>query len=173
MRVIGLGFVEFKTAWQSSKDETVGSLADLTATLVDILREERERREDDELPTLAVVPIMKRMEFKALGDPTVQAGLLADCIKDVPAEELLVLAEERRIALEEAGEIDRLGDIMPPLPPPLDDSIIGTQLEVCWRYWRAPTAVEIAKGEKRKKIGVPIWCEGEVVLVANGTTTTE
>ena len=36
-----------------------------------------------------------------------------------------------------------------------------------------PTPEEIANGEKRKKIGVPIWCEGEVVLVANGTTTTE
>ena len=28
-------------------------------------------------------------------------------------------------------------------------------------------------GEKRKKIGIKIWCEGEIVLIANGTTTTE
>ena len=28
-------------------------------------------------------------------------------------------------------------------------------------------------GEKRKKIGVKIWCEGEVVQVANGTTDKE
>eukprot|EP00966_Prymnesium_polylepis_P314858 7275300-Prymnesium_polylepis.1 len=62
---------------------------------------------------------------------------------------------------------------MPEEPPPLDESIIGTKFEVCWRYWRAPTAAEIAKGDKRKKIGVKIWCEGEAVLVANGTTTTE
>ena len=30
----------------------------------------------------------------------------------------------------------------------------------------------MAAGEKRKKIGVKIWCEGEVTHVANGTTTT-
>ena len=44
----------------------------------------------------------------------------------------------------------------------------------CWgRYWRTPTDAEVANGEKRKKIQEKIWCEGEVVLVANGTTTTE
>ena len=40
-------------------------------------------------------------------------------------------------------------------------------------YWRKPTDEEKAAGEKRKKIGVPIWCEGEVVQVANGTTDKE
>jgi hypothetical protein len=49
----------------------------------------------------------------------------------------------------------------------------GSWLEVCWRYWRPPTEEEVAKGEKRKKIGEKIWCEGEVVLVANGTSTLE
>eukprot|EP00966_Prymnesium_polylepis_P090278 2090845-Prymnesium_polylepis.1 len=173
MRVIGLGFVEFKTAWSSSKDETVGTVADLTLTLTEILMDEADRRRSGELPLVAVVPIMKRKSFRELGDPTVQAGALADCIKELPAEELLERAEQQRIALEEAGEIDRLADVMPPLPPPIDDAIIGTMLEVCWRYWRVPTAEEIAKGEKRKKIGVKIWCEGEIVLIANGTTITE
>ena len=32
------------------------------------------------------------------------------------------------------------------------------------------TEQEVAKGEKRKKIGVPIWCEGKVMAIANGTT---
>jgi hypothetical protein len=116
---------------------------------------------------------MKRKVFKALGDPTVQAGQLGDCIKELSGEELLELAEKRELELEEAREIDRLSDVMPPKPPLLDDSIVGTELEVCWRYWRTPTADEIAKGERRKKIGVKIWCEGTVTLVANGTTTTE
>ena len=66
-----------------------------------------------------------------------------------------------------------LGDSQPELPPKLNDTIVGVGVEVCWRYWRTPTPAEIAKGEKRKKIGVPIWCEGEIVLVANGTTTTQ
>jgi hypothetical protein len=51
------------------------------------------------------------------------------------------------------------GDSQPEHPPALDDSLIGTQLEVCWRYWRPPTEEEKGQGEKRKKIAVPIWCE--------------
>ena len=54
-----------------------------------------------------------------------------------------------------------------------DDSLVGSSLELCWRYWRPPTDAEIAKGDKRKKIQQFIWCECDVVLVANGTTTTE
>ena len=57
--------------------------------------------------------------------------------------------------------------------PTLDDSMIGSELEVCWRYWRPPTDEEKAAGEKRKKIGVKIWCEGKVEQVANGTTDKE
>ena len=135
--------------------------------------EEQERDVCDELPKVAVVPIMKRKSFKELGTPTVQAEALAPAIKELSPEELLALAEEEREALEAAGEIDRVGDSQPEEPPALDDSIVGSELEICWRYWRDPTDEEKAKGEKRKKIGVKIWCEGEVVLVANGTTTTE
>ena len=36
--------------------------------------------------------------------------------------------------------------------------------------WRKPTEAEVAAGEKRKKISQKIWCEGEVMNVANGTT---
>ena len=173
MRVIGLGFVDFTPKWSSSKDAEIGTVSDLTTLLRDILMEEEERRVCDELPQVAVVPIMKRKTFKELGTPTAQAEALSPIIKELSPEELLAQAQEQRAALEAAGEIDRVGDLQPDKPPPLDDSIIGTQLEICWRYWRSPTEEEIAKGEKRKKIGVPIWCEGKVVLVANGTTTTE
>ena len=38
---------------------------------------------------------------------------------------------------------------------------------------KLPTAEELAKGEKRKRIGVKIWCECEVTHVANGETTLE
>ena len=69
------------------------------------------------------------------------------------------------------GEIDRVAAKQPAKPPRRDNqSIVGAWLEVCWRYWCAPTEQEVAKGEKRKKIGVPIWCEGEVIAIANGTT---
>lgn len=173
MRVIGLGFVEFTPKWSSSKDVEIGTVADLTSLLREILTEEEGRRSCDELPEVAVVPIMKRKTFKELGTPTAQANALAPVIKKLSAEELLAQAQQKRKALEAAGEIDRVGDLQPKTPPALDDSIIGTQLEICYRYWRPPTAEEIAKGDKRKRIAVPIWCEGTAVLVANGTSTTE
>eukprot|EP00966_Prymnesium_polylepis_P006991 161203-Prymnesium_polylepis.1 len=70
MRVIGLGFEEFKPAWSSGKDENIGSYDDLLELLRDILIEERERAGEDALPAAAVVPQMKRKTFKELGTPT-------------------------------------------------------------------------------------------------------
>jgi len=98
----------------------------------------------------------------------VQAKELGASIKELSPEELLELANRRRAQLEEAGEIDRVADEQPESVPARDDSIVGSSLEICWgRYWRKPTEQEIEKGEKRKKIQEKIWCEGEVVLVAN------
>ena len=176
MRVRGLGFSEFRSRmrWSSSKDEDVGTVAELTALLEDILMEERELDCTGDLPEVAVVPIMKRKTFRELGESTEQAKELGATIKELSPEELLELANKRRAELEATGEIDRVADDQPAEPPARDNSFVGSWLEICWgRYWRRPTAEEIAKGDKRKKIQEKIWCEGEVVLVANGTTTTE
>jgi hypothetical protein len=173
MRVVGLGFVEFKPAWSSSKDEEIGTVADLTELLRNILMEEAERASCDELPEVAVVPMMKRKTFKELGTPTAQATALAKTIKELSDDELLARAQEKRRELEAAGEIDLTADLQDDGAPAIDDSLVGSWLEICWRYWRPPTEEEVAKGEKRKKIGVKIWCEGEVVVVANGTSTLE
>ena len=173
MRVIGLGFVEFKTPWSSSKDETVGTVESLTTLLTEILWEENARDIDGELPEVAAVPVMKRKTFKQLGTPTVQADELAGAVKELSQEELLALAEKEYERLVEAGELDAVGDEQPEKAPPIDDSIIGTKLEICWRYWRQPTAEETAKGDKRKRIAVKMWCEGEVAQIANGTTDKE
>ena len=176
MRVRGLGFVEFRSRmrWSSSKDEDIGTVAELTTLLKDILMEENDLDCCGDLPEAAVVPTMKRKNFKSLGTPTAQACAMGDTIKEHSQEELLQLATKKRDELEAAGEIDCVADEQPDEPPARDDSLVGAMLEVCWgRYWRTPTDVEIAKGEKRKKISVKIWCEGEVALVANGTTTTE
>ena len=173
MRVIGLGFVEFTPAWSSSKDEEIGTVEDLTTLLKEILMEECERDCCGDLPDAAVVPVMKRKQFKQLGDPTNQATELATTIKALSGDELLALAQRKRVQLEEAGEIDEVGDEQQEEAPTLDDSMVGTELEVCWRYWRPPTDEEKAAGEKRKKIGEKIWCEGKVEQVANGTTDKE
>jgi hypothetical protein len=133
MRVVGLGFTEFKTPWSSSTDETVGSLEALTQLLTDILWDERARQIDGDLPEVAVVPIMKRKTFKQLGTPTAQATELAQKIKDLSDEELLELAEEERQRLEEEGELDAIGDVQQEEAPAINDSLIGSGLEVCWR----------------------------------------
>lgn len=83
MRVIGLGFVEFKTAWSSSSDPTVGTVEDLSAQLRDIIIDEEDRRVCNELPDAAVVPVMKRKTFKELGTPTAQAEALGNSIKEL------------------------------------------------------------------------------------------
>ena len=176
MRVIGLGFVEFKTPWSSSADDTVGTVEDLSILLKEILGYENSMRIDGELPTAAAVPIMKRKSFKELGTPTVQANELAGTIKELSAAELLEKAQQRRRELEEAGEIDCVGDLQRKGvegAPPFDDSLVGKWLEIRWTYWRKVTEEEKAAGEKRSRIGVPIWCEGEVVQIANGTTDKE
>eukprot|EP00966_Prymnesium_polylepis_P264704 6114745-Prymnesium_polylepis.1 len=70
MRVIGLGFDEFKPAWSSSTDEYIGTVNAPTEQLRDILREEEQRRREGSLPEAAVVPHMRRKTFKELGTPT-------------------------------------------------------------------------------------------------------
>ena len=167
MLVRGLGFNEFRSRmrWSSSKDEDVGSIAELTSLLEEILMEERELECGDELPESAVVPTMKRKTFRLireLGTPTVQAKEIGNSIKEHSPEELLELAIKKREELEATGEIDRLADEQPEEPPALDNSLVGSWLEICWgRYWRKCTPEEIVNGEKRKKIQETIWCEGE------------
>jgi hypothetical protein len=66
MRVVGLGWVEFKSQWSSGSDVEVGTVADLIGQLKDILEEETDR----EIPAAAVAPIMQRKSFNQLGTPT-------------------------------------------------------------------------------------------------------
>ena len=63
--------------WSSSKDEDVGTVAELTVLLEEILMEEHELDCCDDLPDAAVVPTMRRKSFKELGTPTAQAKELA------------------------------------------------------------------------------------------------
>jgi hypothetical protein len=83
----------------------------------------------------AVVPQMRRKTFKALSTPPVQAAALADKVLELPAEELLERAQRERERLEEVGELDAVGDNPPEKPPRCDDALIGTKLEIRWRYW--------------------------------------
>ncbi|KAL1508786.1 hypothetical protein AB1Y20_004881 [Prymnesium parvum] len=118
--------------------------------------EENERHRSGSLPTAAVVPQMRRKTFKELGTPTTQAAALADKVLKLLAAELLLRARQVRQRLCDAGELDELGDVQPEKPPPCNDLLVDPM-------------------DKRKKVAVDIWCEaeGEVVMIANGTTDKE
>ena len=98
--------------------------------------------------------------------PTVQADSLAGTIKLLSAEELLLLAQTKRAQLVEAGVIDSVSNTQPAKPPACDSSLVGAKLEINWRHW----VVDKVTG---RRSAVLMWCQGEVVLVANGTTDKE
>lgn len=157
MRSIGLGWVEFKGQWSSSKDENTGTVAQLKSHLATILTAELQRRRDKLIPEDCPAPLLTRKTFKALGTPTVQADELSDDRIDLTSEEILAAAEKRRRELELAGEIDWVGDRQPKSSEvPLDNSIVGVELEIRWRY-------------RHKETGEPIyiWTSGEVVQVSS------
>ncbi|KAL1499979.1 hypothetical protein AB1Y20_012657 [Prymnesium parvum] len=91
---------------------------------------------------------MQRKTFKQLGTLTVQATQLANQRLSLSSEELLKAAEKERERLEEIGELDIVGDRQPKNPPPLDESLVGRQLDIHWRYWRILCLV---KGERRSR----------------------
>jgi len=149
-----------------STDEYVGTVSSLTSLVKDIIEEEAKRRRAHELPEQAAVPVMKRKTLKELGTPTVQASEMSDTIKEISPDELLEMARRKRAALEQEGQLDTTGDQQPPRPPKLDDDLVGTEVEVNWRYW----TVCPETGARKSTL---IWCTGEVVQVANGTTDKE
>lgn len=144
MRVIGLGWVEFRARWSSGVDESVGSLADLSTQLSDILEEEQERL----IPEAAPAPIMQRKTFKQLGIPTVQAELLGDQRLCQSEGELRAAAVLERQRLEACGILDIVGDRQPERPPPLNEELLGRKLEINWRYWRPAKPGE--RGKKKQ-----------------------
>lgn len=155
MRSIGLGWIEFKDQWFSSTDENTGTVAQLKAHLTTILVAEAERKRRGDIPQSCPAPLLTRKTFKALGTPTVQAESLSDERPDVTSEEIKRMAERRRMELELAGEIDWVCDRQPRSSDvPLDNSLVGVELEVRWRY-------------RHKETGEPIyiWSHGEVVQV--------
>lgn len=132
MRVVGLGWVEFKKNWSSGANESVGTVADLKSHLAEILEEEEERQ----IPEAAPAPIMQRKTFKELGLKTCQAELLSNQRLSHSWEQLRAAAVLERQRLEESGVLDIVGDRQPERPPPLDETLVGRKLEIHWRYWR-------------------------------------
>ena len=69
MRVIGLGMVDFETAWSKKNDLTIGTVAHLRSVLEDILAEERTREREGDLPTEAVPPVLEGQDAQDARHP--------------------------------------------------------------------------------------------------------
>ena len=158
MRVIGLGMVEFETAWSSKADESVGSVAHLSEVLKKILMEEEEMRREGRLPGEAVPPVLKVKTLKTLGTPTAYAEELQKEIAVGTAQlKQAALAEQKRRV--EAGITDDVADVMPFQPPALTTAaLLGRRLEICWGTYY----------EEGKKERIKMWCPCTVKKVADG-----
>lgn len=123
-----------------------------------------------------------------------QVAALAGAVRDITGEELLQLAQEKREELEATGELSAVSDRQPKEVPKRKDSLVGAKLEVNWRYWvrlrivvaslfhcfrpvshrvPPPPPSQVVSEEIGKRTACNMWCEGEVVAVANGTTDAE
>ena len=77
------------------------------------------------------------------------------------SDELRAAARRERLRLEAVGEIDSVADAQLSQKAPAFGDLLGRYIEVRWRYWDV--------GDDGKRKSVYIWCEGEVVEVADGT----
>jgi hypothetical protein len=121
---------------------------------------------EGELPDAAPAPVSKRKAFKELGTPSAQAEALAEQRVVLSEDELRERAEQEQERLEAAGEIDRVGDAQPSLTKDWKafDTLVGRLIEIRWRYYvKDPTK----KSGRRSEY---IWCQGEVVAMADGKT---
>ena len=158
MRVLGLGWMQFETAWSSGKDKHIGSIAHLRKHLDEILVHEMGQRRLKRIPTEAAAPEMKARTMKELGTATCDSKeLAAKALFSVEEVRLAAIAEQAR--RDEAGEDDVLEREQPEDPPPLDDSLVGKRLEICWKYYSTETDEPLL-----------IWSPCEVVKVADGTS---
>ena len=158
MRVLGLGWTQFATAWSSAKDAHVGTIAHLQKLLEEILIYEMSQRRLQRIPTEAAPPEMKARTMKELGTATCDAQeLAAQSLFSVEEVRLAAVAEQAR--RDEALEDDPVEREQPPDAPPLDTSLVGTRLEVCWKYFSTETNEPLL-----------IWSPGQVIKVADGTS---
>ena len=161
MRVIGLGWNQFKTQWSAKSDPTIGTVTHLRALLVrDILPHELSEQRLKQLPTEAAPPHFTAKDLGQLG--TANADALAIKSKAIfSTGELKTKAEEAVKRREAAGISDSVERMQPAEPPPFDQRLVGKRIEVLWKYFNKDTDEPLL-----------IWATGRVARVADGLTDT-
>ena len=157
--MLGLGWDKYETRWSSKADERIGSVAHLKGLLVDeILPEEVALERLKQLPTEAAPTHHKAVAMRTLGSSDADA-LEIQSRALFSTEELKAKAEAARVRRVEAGIADDVESMQLLQPPTFDQSLVGKQLEVRWKYHNKDT------GEP-----VFIWSSGRVTRVADGFT---
>jgi hypothetical protein len=156
-RTVGCGWRHFTAKWSFFADERQHKFDLLKAMLLDdILPYEMKLQRKKRLPTEAAPPQLSRRAMKQLGVLDADAARL-DQQSIFDTSTLLVKAEAARARREAAGISDGVEARQQLNAPPLDSSLVGKHLEVCWPYKEA--------GKTRK-----IWATGVVMRVADGLT---
>ena len=162
MRVIGLGWDQFKTKWSAKGDPTIGTVTHLRALLVDdILPHERAKGRLKRLPTEAAPPQFTAKELGQLGSANADALAIRSKALFSTAE-LKAKAEAAVKRREEAGISDRVERLQQKEAPAFDQKLVGKRVEVLWRYINKDTNEPIL-----------IWATGRVTRVADGLTDTK
>ena len=157
IRVHGFGWSDFACPISAIKKETTAQLETrLHAQLKDILLEEVARKRLGQIPTEPPMPELAWNTAKQLGTPTTDAtALMAETF--CSPETLARAVEFERERREAAGFTDSVQAKQPPQEPPLDNSLIGKRLEICWAKYKDADGNNVA-----------MWCPCKVTRVADG-----
>ena len=130
MRVLGFGWTQFATKWSAQADCRIGTVAHLSALLVDeILPEEAKLARENRLPTEAAPPHHTMYDIGQLG--TADADALAISSKALfSAAELKRKAEVAMQRRLEAGISDHVEGAQALVAPAFDQALLGKRMEV-------------------------------------------
>ena len=164
MRTLGLGWGDLTMTISMGDDESQEQLTALAKRLVvhlkEVLIEEKVRfRNGFEVPAEAPMPDMQRKTEKQLSTPTAGMPELAHRSLVSP-EQIRAASQRERERCEAAGFIDGVRMVMPHEAPPLDETLVGTQLEVCWGIYNST----------EDGSNIKIWCPCVVKRIAADET---
>ena len=159
IRVVGLGWGEYKCAWSSSTDPSVGTVKTLTAHMLKILEAEAEAV----IPTEPACPQLQRKTLPQLGCVTVKVEQL-DAKGSDNLNSLKEAARVERERREAAGIGDRVQNLQPVQPPAFDKELIGKHIEVRYKYGVIDPETKVPTGEDAF-----IWCAAQVMQVSDGS----
>lgn len=148
LRSLGLGWADLDVPWKQGNETGAESVARVREHFRSrVLPIEAERHRAGLVPTEVPLPDFKAKSLKQLGMPTSDSTELASRALCSPEQLQAAIQREseRRIA---AGFSDAVQAMQPKEAPPLDETLEGKLLEICWNY----TSTEDGKTKARESL---------------------